>query len=312
MQNLPTPSPYSDKAVLFYSAVQSKQLPILKQFGIRNILLSYHQIKTKKSEWPIIRDYLREHKGLLMVDSGAFTFKNDTSGKTDWTLQKSYDKYLDEFLNFCYTNSNDIYCTVNMDMDNFVGVDVVDKWNEDLFKPLEKHTNVIYNVDSELNRAGIVDKTGYLRFKEYIKEFDYVGVKRHIAATIGPKIYGLAKQYKKRVHGFAVTSLNILKDAPLFSVDSTTWLGGSKYGTTYMYDGKNFRTIDFKRKFMRKMTKLECQKFGIDYKTLMLDEDPGVTQYNLCAWCGFEKEYLRYANHKLNTNSVVSYARTKS
>lgn len=290
--------PAPNKAIMFYSAPTARHIPYFIKHGVTSFLISYHYVKTKRRDFLAIAEYVKECGGYLMIDSGAFTFKNDAD-QEKWTKVESYKGYLDEFLGFCYDNAKHIYCTVNMDMDRWVGNDVVDKWNEDLFKPLEKVTNVIYNID--------VDKLDRMdRAKDYCQNFDYIGIGRPCLPDIH-KIVTLAKLNKNRIHGFAITSLVVLKPFPLFSVDSTTWLSGARYGSTYMYDGKNFTAADNKNKHRRKAFKSRCEEYGIDYDAVIADNQHDVTDFNIKAWTGFEKEYLKIAGLKLNTKNASSY-----
>lgn len=299
---------YGNKAVLYYSAPKVKYIPILRKYNIRNLLISYWYIRQKWSDFVKFVEYLREVDGVLMVDSGAHTFKSDKENRAHWEKASSYDEYINEYVQFCYDYSNDIYCCVNIDMDNWVGVDVVDKWNDKYFRPLNKATNVIFNVDSKVNRLGVKDHSGGLiRLKEYAKDFDYIGVNRKIANNYANIVAKEAKINKCKVHGFAVTSLNILKSNPFFSVDSTSWLMGDIFGTSNTYDGKNFRNFDKKQKYIRKNKRPLVQELGIDYKLLEKDKSYQVTEFNLYAWKGFEREYYSAANLKLNTLALYAY-----
>jgi hypothetical protein len=193
-------------------------------------------------------------------------------------------------------------------MENLVGVEVVDKWNEKYFRPLNKITNVIFNVDSKYNRKGIIDHTGGLiRLKEYAKEFDYIGVNRKLANNYSNQVYKEAMINKCKVHGFAVTSLAILRSSPFFSVDSTSWLMGDIFGVSYTYDGKNFKGWDKKQKYIRTQKKVLAKTLDIDHNLLKADKTYQVTEFNLYAWKGFEKEYMNFANLKLNTLSLKYY-----
>lgn len=299
---------YENKAVLFYSAPKAKYIPILRKYNIRNLLLSYWYIRQKWSDFQKFVEYLREVDGVLMVDSGAHTFKSDKENVAHWRKPESYDEYINEYVQFCYDYAPDIYCCVNIDMDKLVGVDVVDRWNEKYFRPLNKVTNVIFNVDSHLNRKGVMDHSGGLiRLKEYAKEFDYIGVNRRLANKYSNQVYKEAMINKCKVHGFAVTSLAILRSSPFFSVDSTSWLMGDIYGVSYTYDGKNFKGWDKKQKYVRTQGKILAKTLDIDHNLLKQDKTYQVTEFNLYAWKGFEKEYMNFANLKLNTLSLKYY-----
>jgi hypothetical protein len=104
--------------------------------------------------------------------------------------------------------------------------------------------------------------------------------------------------------------MNIVKHYPFFSLDSTTWLGGVRYGTTYDYDGKNFRTIDYKHKYIRKSRRLKYRKIGVSLDDVLGEEKrKPINRMNLLGWMGFRKEFLRMANLKLHNRTVAHYTR---
>lgn len=290
-----------DKAIMFFSAPASRYLKYFRAYNLNSVLMSYHYVKQKKGDFMRLIEFIEETNGYLMIDSGAFTFKNSTDPNLDYTKEETYKSYMDEFIQFCYDHSKWIYCTVNMDMERWVGFDVVDKWNDTLFKPLSKVTNVVFNIDPEP-----IDQME--RLKLYCKQFDYIGLNRKMIDRV-EQVYAYAQMNKVRVHGFAITSLSILKNTPLFSVDSTSWLSGSRFGSTYKYDGKNFYNFDANHKHRRKTLKLLCREYGIDYEGVINDDNDAITAYNLFAWIGFEKEYLKMANLKLRTDKVSKYDR---
>lgn len=302
------PDLYSNKGIMFYSAPTEVYKGIFRGYNIRSILISYWYIRNRLSYFNSFVDYLKDVDGIIMIDSGAHTFKSDAKNFAHWTKPDSYTAYINEYLEFCYKYADKIFCCVNIDMDNWVGVDVVDRWNHDYFKPLAKKTNVIFNVDSKFNRKGVKDNTGGLiRMREYLKEFDYIGINRKIANTHSATVFRESQLAKVKVHGFAVTSLSILNDYPFFSVDSTSWMAGAMYGVTYNYDGANFKTYDPKKKIMRRNQRLKAIELGINHEKLEADSTYEVTQFNLAAWRGFEYEYMKAAKLKSKLLNVGRY-----
>ena len=94
-------------------------------------------------------------------------------------------------------------------------------------------------------------------------------------------------------------------------VHNTTWLGGVRYGTTYDYDGKNFRTLDYKKKHLRKAHRIKYENHAdISLKDVTLKEDRvSINKMNLLGWLGFRREYVKMANLKLHSKNVIEYER---
>jgi len=93
-------------------------------------------------------------------------------------------------------------------------------------------------------------------------------------------------------------------------VHNTTWLGGVRYGTTYDYDGKNFKAIDYKKKYRRRAKSVKYKEAGIDYEGVKVENRIEINKMNLLGWMGFRKEFLKMANLKL-TNKIVYYYERK-
>jgi len=49
-----------------------------------------------------------------------------------------------------------------------------------------------------------------------------------------------ARSKNVKVHGLGYTKIDMLKEIPFFSVDSTSWLSGNRFGGIYVFNGKGF------------------------------------------------------------------------
>lgn len=295
-----------DKGVMFFSASSFKDAMQLYNSGIRDILVSYHYLKKNFKNFIPLMETITNEGGCFMTDSGAFslfsTVEDSYYEPTFWT------PYLEEYTKFIKDNHKNIYCCANLDLDSFVGQECVDQWNKKYFEPLEDLTQVVYIVHASKS-IDPTDIYGYKRFKQYALLYNYVGIGSKALASYDSShktFYALAKNYNVRIHGFGWTRIPSLKSAPFFSVDSTTWLGGVRYGTSYRYDGKNFNVKDHKHKWVRKIDKNLCAVHNIDHSALLREERDATNKYNLVGWLGARREYLRSANTKL-TNKAVSF-----
>lgn len=294
-----------NKAVLFFSASSVGDTKQLIDFGIKEILVSYHYIRKSLRYYDETVKWIKAQEGLFMTDSGAFSFMGshfvDEMYKEEYWLP-----YLEEYVEWLKKYKEYIFVAANLDLDVIVGRDVVRKWNKKYFEPLEKEGLQIVYVAHEEDG----DPHAFIHFTEYCRRYKYVGInQRHKEYAV--KFYMIARKYKVKVHGFAWTELNLLKRYPFFSADSTTWLGGVRYGTTYDYDGKNFRTLDYKKKYRRKSRRYPYEtEAGISIEDVTKREDRySINRMNLLGWLGFRKEFLKFANLKLTNKPVGSYER---
>jgi hypothetical protein len=299
-----------DKAVMFFSASSYKDALAVLDSGINDILTSYHYImKREKGFTEDVMPRIKANGGLFMTDSGAFTFFAKPT--PEMYTEEYWEPYIEEYVKFLRDNAHQIYCAANMDIDIFVGQEIVDRWNKKYFEPLKGIVQIVYIVhgNKAIRRD---DEYGIKRFKEYAAKYEYLGMGSSMFkknSRSDNRYYALARLLKVRLHGFGWTSIPSLKEFPFFSVDSTTWLGGVRYGTTYTYDGANDRVLDHKKKFRRKGMKSLCKDLGINHENLLLEKRDEINALNLYGWKGFRFEFLKAANTKLKYNPARSYAK---
>lgn len=298
-----------DKGLMFFSSGSPRDCRLVFSAGISEILVSYFYLRKNFDAFHNeILPELKKRGGLFMTDSGGFSFINTTEFKPEMEKEKFWLPYLEEYVQWLWDWHEYIYVAANLDIEVFVGREIVDRWNRKYFKPLEKVMNIVY-VAHEDRDGDYHDKTGMKRFKQYLEEHDYIGVNNDMKEQ-SLKFFTLAQIHKKRLHGFGWTSIPMLKNQPFFSVDSTTWLGGVRYGTTYLYDGKNFSVKDYKNKHVRKSRKILCREHGIDFKAMLEEDADAVNALNLRGWLGARQEFLRAANIKLHTKAIQHYAKS--
>jgi len=122
-----------------------------------------------------------------------------------------------------------------------------------------------------------------------IREYDYIGI-GGLAVDTGRKFYAQQfskyflelRKYQTKVHGFGMTQQEPMRRMPFYSVDSTSWLSGSRYGTTYEFRNGQLKThVD---KGVRKRFKRQCEELGISYEGLLADDNRVVNEWNMLQW----------------------------
>jgi hypothetical protein len=290
----------TDKFVPFFAVTPNKKfLKLFKRAGVKNVLISYHYVRTNFELTKQFMDYVRSVGGLFMVDSGIFTFKIEDSfdeNEFDW------DSYIEEYVGWVRANKDFIFSACNVDAEMFFPPRIIDAWNEHYFEPLSKEVNVIYIAH---RNAYTVGDDGIKRFKYYCSKYDYVGVSEEFKANV-QQLYQIAKKTKTAVHGLAWTKPTILSDYPFTSVDSSSWVGYQKYGSTVWWDGKNFNQVDNKEKDVRKTLKRYCKKYDIRFDEYVTEKNPdgshnddeGLT-FSLKAWIEALNSIRKVALRKL-------------
>lgn len=228
-----------------------------------NILESFAYMKKHTDDI----DSLLRHNFLL--DSGAFTFMSAKNKKID------FHAYTTEYINF------------------------INKHNIDHFFELDIYS-VIGNKETEDLRARLVKETGkkpipvwhiFLGIDYYkwmVENFDYISIgasgrnDSKWTRTNPEKLTKLVKyanQNNTKVHGLGYTVLKNLPKIPFYSVDSTTWLNGGKFGEFQKFNGLTIKK----------------EQAGKHKKRVRTDKSLDLKYHNLQEWIKFQK----YAEAKL-------------
>ena len=131
------------KATLFFSASSVGDYTTLRDFGIKDTLVSYFYLRKSLKFYPPQLEKQHKEGGIFMTDSGAFSFMGKKV-EHKMTTEEYWLPYLEEYVAWLHENKKFIFVAANLDLDMIVGREVVDRWNEKYFKPLEKDINVVY------------------------------------------------------------------------------------------------------------------------------------------------------------------------
>lgn len=204
------------------------------------ILESFYYVK----DWqiPIIKDF-----DLFLLDSGAFTFmSNQKKG-----INIDFDDYLTRYINFI--NKNDIKYFFELDIDVVVGYEKVKELRERLEKETNKKCIPVWH-----------KSRGLKEWENLTKNYDYVAIGGIVTKEIKTNehkyftyLLDIAKKNNCKVHGLGYTNLKGLKKYKFYSVDSTSWKSGNRFGTLYLFKNDNLLQI--------KKSKNKRMKTGEDY-----------------------------------------------
>lgn len=194
---------------------------------------------------------------LFLLDSGAFTFMSNSKKNVDW------ESYVDRYIDFI--NKNNIEYFFELDIDSIVGYEKVLK----LRKKLENGTNKKCIPVWHKSR-------GIEEWKKITKEYDYVAIGGIVTKEIKPQEYkffipllNIAKKNNCKVHGLGFTSISELPKYEFYSVDSTSWKSGGRFGQ--LHEFKNGKIVSHKPK----------DKRADDYKK--------IDAHNLKQWIKFQQ-----------------------
>lgn len=222
---------------------------IAKVSGPRPILLSYYYLKKKNGlktleEW---RKY--SQPWILILDSGVYSLRNKlklgmtaTSGASkefskedrehifSQSLQQKdlIDKHVKDYIQFLHDAEGLYDVAVEMDMDDWMGVGYSDIYYKWMCEKISSHK--IMRVWHQSGRT-------FEDWLEWVKDStqSYLCVEGGTILGRNVELYNKfiypAQQAGKKVHILAMTIPQILRDTPVNTTDSSTFINGGRFGT---------------------------------------------------------------------------------
>ena len=198
----------------------------------------------------------KSEKISLFLDSGAHSLFNKEfaaiSGKKgihsrvhakyEYADSKEFKEYLDAYIAFIHENKEYLDIYVNLDV---------------IFNP-EK----TWEVQKYMEAQGLSPLPVYhfgediKWLKKYVDEYEYIGIgglgqditKKKFIQGMGDPVFSYVCDTennlpKVKVHGFAMTSLDLMLRYPWYSVDSTSWVLVGRFGSVFVPRIKNGKCI---------------------------------------------------------------------
>lgn len=186
------------------------------------ILESYHYILKQEWMFPLLKQF----KGFLL-DSGAFTFlTSQKNAKINW------EQYVINYGNF--VKKLDIKHFFELDIDPIVGLTEVERLRFILEETAGRKCIPVWH-----------RSRGLEYWKKICQSYNYVAIGGIVTQEIKRTEYDvflpllqIARQNNCKVHGLGFTNLKGLEKYKFYSVDSTAWLSGNKFGSIYRFNGK--------------------------------------------------------------------------
>ena len=231
-----------------------------RENGLYNEAIHKHKPYILESYYYVddVTEKLLEYYGDFMLDSGAFTFMQNSKSHLNW------DEYIERYAAF--VRRNNVNKFFELDIDSVVGYEQVKKYRKRLEKLSGKRCIPVWH-----------KSRGVQEFKRMCDEYDYVAIGGIVSKEIRPEHYKIlpnmineAHSRKAKIHGLGFTSLKWLEVCKFDSVDSTAWTTGNRFGFVYKFNG-------------RTMTKIDCPKGK------RLADSRKVALINYIEWLKFQK-----------------------
>jgi len=252
----------------------------------KSLLLSYYYLRKKKDSYlkKIFKKlYLQGND--LFLDSGAHSFlsefeaehggsRRNISVKKRTKTKESPQEYFENYLVFLKKYHSFFNLIVELDIDAIVGYENVKYWQKRLTEVVTKEKLILVYHHTIPN--------SFTEFERWAKEGYVLGIGGFPEDSIQNKLFDIALKYKSKVHGFAMTRNEYMKKYPWYSVDSSSWSNGTRYGTLYIFNEEElvfnlYRMMDLYKnselyhKFILNVFPKISPLMTVTFKTYLLD-----------------------------------------
>lgn len=210
----------------------------------------------------------------FILDSGAYTFMNNVSKtEIDW------DDYVDRYADFI--KAYNIKLFFELDIDSIIGIKEVERLRNRLESKTGKRSIPVWH-----NTRGVE------YFRWMCKEYPYVAIGGLVAVARSKKAAGIrfmklrsnwfigeAHKNGAKLHVLGFTPLDITKYS-YDSVDSTSWLGGGRFGILFKFNGRKLVTIPNKSQYRLNTAKANIHNFNewVKFQRFMILNEKKVSE----------------------------------
>lgn len=298
--------------VIVACAESEKNFEIMCKAGIQFCLMNNLYIKSEKNALKLLKK-AKELNISVLMDSGTFAFKQqyiplyvnfDTfrydpcvtmsqesldqmanalkkEGITREIVQEKAEKYASEYIKRVPMYYEYVECMSELDVDLFYSsYDQFKTRLRNLFDPFKDkviYTPHLYNssdVYMELFNNGV----------------QFLGLSGGDESFFNTYWKELAEK-KIKVHGWASTNYRSTQ-MPYYSIDSSSWQAGSRFGITYLYRGDG-KLDNIENKARRAEMEEECKEAGVNFKLFLEDDRDQVDLFNLHQWAKFQEDMAK-------------------
>ena len=224
----------------------------------------------------------------ILIDSGAFSFHvNTMPAGTD------PEAYFQDYLEWCKRNRDLFHRCVELDLDDIVGEATVHAWRGEM---RAEGIDPVYCWGPARGRKGWLEACDD-------PAIDYMAVGGGWASD--PRAANMVRRAQargKKVHGMGFTeTIHGLHRMQYYSVDSTSFLKGQKFGTLFLFLHRRLLQLDTdpaERERVRSRYRRYFESLGLDADAIIGGDYKEVTRNNALAWTLLGQEWSRRLGRK--------------
>lgn len=253
---------YTKPFTIFFSGVEYESyLEILYNLGIRDFLMSYEYLRGKG-----IKQLKKYPDMRLFIDSGAYTYISDPKYE-DFSVEQWEEQIL-KYLSWAEKHKSQIFAICDLDLQYLVGEEQVYEWRKKYFEPFMLRTGIPV--------CFMYHEEGLEQWEYMCKRYPYVGISFAIDSNSNGEnlneMFRIAEKHNALIQGMASTKTSMLTQYPFYTVDSTTWNVGLKYGEISVWNSTKMGRVkrpEFKSRALPIISTYD-REFDFDK---ILDED---------------------------------------
>lgn len=254
--------------IYYGGAEQRTWTTFLHENGVQHVALSWYGLKRRRDPrgYRIADEFPEGMK--VYLDPGTYSINK----KEDITQDEAYEMAQD-YMDFVDQNIDAIEFAGEFDalvLGRPLLVDLRHQYWENL--PGEKWMAVWHSefgVSSLRELAGRYERVGILQSDGASQ--DVSGLLRSLASGT-------------RFHGIAMTKMELMRELPLDSVGSTSWLSPTQFGDTFIWDGHEMHRYPKKYKHRRQEHRAYLQQQGFDTELIEGDNNHELLRLSLWSW----------------------------
>lgn len=240
--------------------------------GVTTMSLSWYGLRRRRKNLSgfLIRNEFPEGCRVFL-DSGAYSVNKDEQ----ITREDAYELY-QEYMDFVDANIDSIEFASEFDA-LVLGPDLINDiraryWHE---LPSDKWMPVWHS------------ESGVTELRRMARAYDRVGLLQnaHDSSDITGLLRTLARD--TRFHGVSMTKIKAMRELPLESVGSTSWLSPTQYGDTFIWDGQELNRYPRDYKHRRESHRHWLRENGFDTALIEGDNSHELLKLSVWSWQHF-------------------------
>lgn len=229
----------------------------------------------------------------VFLDSGAYSVNKDPAKYSKEEIQELADKYMA----FAYANIDSLEMVSEFDALP-LGFEWIKAMREDFYDDLGDKFLPIWHPEY-----------GIQELENLASKYERVGIMQTALGdrNLAPKLNGLVTRYGTKLHGVAMSKMDVMKEIKWDSVGSKSWLNTSSYGETFVWTGNGLSWYPSKMKDQaRKRHRNLFQSNGFDVEKIENDDTTELLKLAIWSWSKFVEDLNRKKNSSDSAQIVTN------